>query len=85
MTVLKSLFTPDQVIVYTRVWNDTAKEYEFYAIDHDGKLYPCYERGDHLTWVGTRINTLLWEFTEYKYDDGTPKYYYELYNPYSRK
>ena len=73
------------VIIYTRIWNDDTKSYEFYAIDHDGTLYPCYERGDHLTWLGTRINTLLWDFTEYHYDDGTPNYYYELYNPYSRK
>lgn len=74
-----------KVIVYTRIWNDTEKAYDFYAIDHDGTLYPCYERGDHITWVGTRINTLLWDFTEYHYDDGTPNYYYELYNTYSRK
>ena len=73
------------VIIYTRIWNDNTKSYDFYAIDHDGTLYPCYERGDHLTWLGTRINTLLWDFTEYHYDDGTPNYYYELYNPYSRK
>ncbi len=52
------------VIVYTRVWNDNTKAYDFYAVDHDGTLYPCYERGDHLTWVGTKINTLLWNFTE---------------------
>ena len=74
-----------RVIVYTRVWNDAAKEYDFYAVDHDGTLYPCYERGDHLTWVGGRINTLLWDFTEYHYSDGTPNYYYELYNAYSHK
>ena len=73
------------VIVYTRVWNDDSKAYDFYAIDHDGTLYPCYEEGDSITWVGSRINTLLWDFTEYRYDDGTPKYYYELYNSYSRK
>ena len=73
------------VIVYTRVWNDNAKAYDFYAIDHDGTLYPCYERGDHITWVGTKINTLLWDFTEYHHDDGTPNYYYELYNLYSHK
>ena len=73
------------VVIYTRIWNDNTKSYNFYAVDHDGTLYPCYERGDHLTWLGTRINTLLWDFTEYHYDDGTPNYYYELYNPYSRK
>ena len=73
------------VIVYTRVWNDEKKRYDFYAVDHDGTLYPCYERGDNIMWVGNRINTMQWEFIEYQYDDGSPKYYYELYNPYSRK
>ena len=73
------------VLVYTRVWDDVKKAYEFYAVGHDGTLYPCYERGDNITWVGTQINTLLWDFTEYHYDDGTPNYYYELYNPYSQK
>ena len=73
------------VIVYTRVWNNSTNSYDFYAIDHDGTLYPCYERGDDIMWVGNQINTLLWDFTEYTYEDGTPNNYYELYNPYSRK
>ena len=74
-----------RVIVYTRIWNEDTKAYEFYAVDHDGSLYPCYERGDYIMWVGSRVNTLLWDFTEYHYDDGSPNYYYELYNNYSRK
>ena len=74
------------VIVYTRIWNDEKKTYEFYAVDHDGSLYPCYERGDQIMWVGNKINTLLWNFIEYYDTDGvTPSYYYELYNPYSGK
>lgn len=73
------------IIIYTRVWNDVDKRYDFYAVDHDGTLYPCYERGDSIMWVGNRINTMQWEFIEYTYADGTPNYYYELYNPYSRK
>lgn len=73
----------DEVLIYTRVW--TGNKYEFYALDADGHLYPCYERGDNIMWVGGRIDTLLWEFTEYTNDDGTPNYYYELYNPYSKK
>lgn len=73
------------VIVYTRVWDDSKKRYDFYAIDHDGTLYPCYERGDDIMWVGNQINSLLWNFTEYHYEDGTPNYYYELFNPYSEK
>ncbi len=74
-----------KVIVYTRIWDDTTKTYNFYAVDHDGSLVPCYEKGDNIMWVGNRINTLLWDFTEYHYDDGTPNYYYELQNEYSGK
>ncbi|MBQ3898146.1 MAG: hypothetical protein II742_06595, partial [Clostridia bacterium] len=73
------------VIVYTRVWNDYKKQYDFYAIDHDGTLYPCYERGDSIMWLGGQINTLAWDFTEYHNDDGTPNNYYELFNDYSNK
>ena len=72
-----------QVIVYTRVWNGSA--YEYYAIDHDGTLVRVYENGSQLQWTGTRINTLLWDFTEYKNADGTLNYYYELQNSYSEK
>ncbi len=74
-----------QVIVYTRIWDDTNKVYNFYAVDHDGSLIPCYERGDNIMWVGSKINTLLWDFTEYYNSDGTPNYYYELQNNYSGK
>lgn len=75
----------DDVIVYTRIWNGDKKEYEFYAIDHDGSLFKCYERGDNIMWVGSPLNSFLWDFTEYTYDDGTPNYYYELQNIYSEK
>ena len=74
-----------QVIVYTRFWDDANKTYRFYAIDRDGSLVPCFERGDNIMWVGSQINTLLWEFTEYTYEDGTPNNYYELQNIYSEK
>ena len=76
--------TGTNVIVYTRSWNEQKKRYEFYAIDHDGSLVRCYESGDDINWVGNRINTLLWQFTEYL-EDGQPSYYYELYNQYSGK
>ena len=74
-----------QVIVYTRIWDDTYKVYNFYAIDKDGTLQPCYERGDNIMWLGDKVNTLLWDFTEYHNDDGTPNFYYELQNVYSGK
>ena len=77
----------DSVIVYTRIWNNKQNAYEFYAIDHDGSLYPCYERGDDIMWIGQRVNTLLWRLTVYPDDKDPTKesYYYELYNPYSKK
>ena len=75
-----------QVIIYTRIWNDAEKEYEFYAIDHDGTLVRCFESGDTIRWVGTKVNTLLWDFTEYYYEGtSNPNYYYELQNHYSKK
>lgn len=76
----------NQVIVYTRVWNEDLKEYEFYAVDHQGNLVPCYERGNEIMWVGGQINTLLWDFVDYYYPDGvTHTNYYELINTYSGK
>ena len=77
-----------QVIVYTRIWNDDAKEYEFYAINHDGSLVRCFDNGDTIRWAGTQVNTLLWDFTEYYYWPyifQIPNYYYELQNAYSGK
>ena len=75
-----NVYNHQQVVIYTRVWNDAAKQYEFYAVDHDGTLIRCYDTGDEIEWTGTRINTALWDFTEYYNTDGTPNYYYELQN-----
>ena len=69
-----------QVILYTRIWNDTKKKYEFFAVDHDGSLIPCFDAGDKIEWIGTRVNTALWAFTEYYETDGSPNYFYELQN-----
>lgn len=72
----------EEVIVYTRVWNGSG--YDFCLIDHDGNLIPCYERGDYIMWLSKKINTAIWQFTEYYYDyTDTPNNYYDLYNPYS--
>ncbi|MBQ7437392.1 MAG: LPXTG cell wall anchor domain-containing protein [Oscillospiraceae bacterium] len=81
----------DQVVIYTRIWNETTLEYEYYAIDYDGMLVRAYMSGDNISWVGSKVNTMLWDFTEYHYldDDGNetdvPNYYYELQNNYSGK
>ncbi len=69
-----------KVVIYTRVWNETTKKYEFYAVDHDGSLVRVYDSGDQIIWVGNQVNSALWKFTEYTNPDGTPSYYYELEN-----
>ena len=69
-----------KVVIYTRVWNETTKKYEFYAVDHDGSLIRVYDSGDQINWVGNQVNSALWEFTEYTNEDGTPSNYYELEN-----
>ncbi|MBQ6118776.1 MAG: hypothetical protein IJK98_06055, partial [Clostridia bacterium] len=75
-----------KVIVYTRVWNDSTKRYEIYAVDHDGSLVYCYDEGETIRWAGTQINTLLWDFTVYYYWlTFIPNHYYELQNTYSGK
>ena len=62
-----------QLIIYTRIWDDEQKKYKIYAVDHDGSLVSCYDTGDGIEWVGSRVNTALWAFTEYHNEDGTPK------------
>ena len=60
-----------RVIIYTRIWDDIHKEYDFYALDHDGSLVPVYENGDTIQWVGDRLNTMVWDFVEYCYEGTT--------------
>ena len=76
----------EKVIVYTRIWNETEKKYDIYAVDADGSLYPCYASGGKILWLANGADSLEWVFTEY-YDSVTkePNYYYELFNPYSEK
>ena len=84
-TVNYDIKNGDAVILYTRIWNDETKKYDYYAIDYDGMLVQAYESGDTISWVGTKVNTMLWDFTEYYNEDGSLNYYYELQNQYSGK
>ena len=69
------------VVIYTRVWNDTSKRYEFYVVDHDGSLARCYDTGDGIEWIGSQVNTAEWTFTEYTdATSGEINHYYELQN-----
>ena len=82
----EKVYNGQTVVVYTRIWNEEKKKYDFYAIDHEGDLVYCYETGDHIMWTGARVNTMLWQFTEYYYEGTTdPNFYYELQNTYSGK
>lgn len=79
-----ALNNESKLIVYTRAWNEDTKKYEFFAINHDGTLVQCTENGDSIEWVGGLLNTMLWDFTEYK-ENGEATGYYELFNEYSEK
>ena len=67
-------------VIYTRVWNNETKRYEFYAVNRDGALIRCYDVGDNIEWLGSNINTAEWKFIEHTNPDGTPNYYYDLQN-----
>lgn len=76
----------DPVILYTRIWNDNDHRYDYYVVDYDGKLVKAYESGDTISWVGSQVNTMLWDFKEHYYDGtSTPNGYYDLSNLYSGK
>ena len=76
----------DEIVLYTRYWNQESKRYEYFVIDYDGVMVKAYEGGDTISWVGSKVNTMLWDFTEYYYEGThTPNYYYELQNTYSGK
>lgn len=75
--------TGRRVILYTRIWNDANKRYDYYAVDHDGTLIQVHESGDIIEWVGGSINKAVWEFVDYQRPDGSSTYYYELKNEYS--
>lgn len=72
------------VILYTRIWNEETREYEFYAVDYDGTLIRIYDDGDVVEWIGGSINTATWYFTEYIKNE-KPTYYYELQNVYAKE
>ncbi|SDJ78309.1 fibro-slime domain-containing protein [Lachnospiraceae bacterium G41] len=71
-----------EVVLYTRKWNDTTKKYEYYAVNYDGSLVRAFESGGLIQWVGSTINTMVWDFTEYLDNNGDPNYYYQLKNKY---
>ena len=75
-----NVYDGQQIIIYTRIWNETKKQYEFFVVDHDGSLIPCYDIGDKIEWIGSNVNTALWTFNEYRNPDGTLNYYYDLQN-----
>lgn len=75
-----NVYDGQQVVIYTRIWNETEKKYEFFAVDHNGLLIPCYDAGDTVKWIGSQVNSVLWNFTEYTDTDRTPTYFYELQN-----
>lgn len=80
VSVSDTELVPDgaEVVIYTRVWNDKTKRYDFYVVDHDGRLIRGYDAGDNIEWVFTDKVTTVWKFTDYPNSQGEPSYYYDL-------
>lgn len=78
-----------KVIVYTRVWDERNRRYQFFAIDKDGQLVRCYDGGGEIFWYDIDPEYMLWEFTEHLGADGKPSFYYDLesvpYKDYDKK
>lgn len=73
------------VVIYSRLWNEQTKRYDFYAIDHDGGLNRVYDNGDDISYISLNDDSVTWKFIEYYNDDSTPNYYYDFQNSYSGK
>ena len=73
-----------EIILYTRIWNEDKKHYDFYAVDYNGQLVRCYAYGDKLMWMGDAVNTLVWKLIVHKENDRETGYY-DLQNRYSGK
>lgn len=80
----EKVYNGQNVIIYTKRWNESKKAYETFVINHDGNLISAIESGDSIVWIGSQINTVVWNFTEYFYEGTTnPNYYYDFQNIYS--
>ncbi len=64
------------VVIYSKVWDNDAREYVNYAIDGSGKLVRVWESGGVIQWKDKETTGLYWQFIQYG-DTG----YYEFYNP----
>ena len=80
---VEEVYDGRKVVVYTSIWNSDLLKYEYFVVDSDGTLRKCTNAKDNIQWVGSQVNTALWNFTEYFNDDGTPNYYYELQSDYN--
>lgn len=81
---LNQVTNGDLIIIYTRKWDPQEKKYYFYVLDYNGELVRAYEEGDSIQWIGTKINTAVWHFTEYYWEGTTdPNFYYDIKNDYT--
>lgn len=76
----EEVYDGKEIVIYTRVWNDDTKRYEYFAVDHDGSLIRCYDVGGSIQWLGGPTNTATWDFIEHTDASGEPNYYYDLQN-----
>ena len=65
------------VVIYTRVWNETNNDYDYYGLDTDGNLVPVFDVGDLIGWQGEK--DMEWNLTVYE-TGGVANGYFDLNN-----
>ena len=65
------------VVVYTRVWNENNGAYDYYGLDTDGNLVPVFDVGDLVGWQGEK--DMEWNLIVHE-SGGEPTGYFDLNN-----
>ena len=78
LTAAKDLSVGQTIVIYQKVWNSQTDEYDYYAIDGNGKLQKVWDSSDSLYWKENI--SIEWELREETDSDGIPTGYLQLYN-----
>ena len=76
-----------EVILYTKVYNEETGQDELYVVDGQGNLIRAYDQGNRIMWGAEDIVPQSWMFFDYSEEDGSttdaPMDYYDLRNSFS--
>ena len=68
------------VIIYTRIWNETTDAFDYYAVTKDGYLVPVYDVGDSIGWSDSLSDDPeKWDMIVHT-TSGSPNGYFDFMN-----